>query len=110
MKIEKIVVQRAEDGALLLADAIEHKGALWIVTRWIAGRLPNTEAPERIVSLRGLPIQKGVEDMNPPADWVLNTPLSKAALEGQTGQGHEVVEKPDMTRLIHSTAIPGMRH
>ena len=41
--------------------------------------------------------------MNPPADWILNTPLSKAVLEGQIGQGHDVVEKPDMTRLIYST-------
>jgi hypothetical protein len=110
MKIQKIAVMRAEDGRLSLTDAIEHEGALWLVTRWIAGRLPSTESPEKIVSLRGLPIQKAPGDMNPPADWILNIALSKAAREGQTGQGHEVVEKPDMTRLIRSTEVPETKH
>jgi hypothetical protein len=110
MKTQKIAVLRAEDGGLSLADAIEHEGALWLVTRWIAGPQPSTEAPEKIVSLRGLPIQRAPGNMNPPADWILNTALSKAAREGQTGQGHEVVEKPDMTRLIRSTEVPETKH
>ena len=33
MAVRKIVVQREDDGSVIIADTIEYEGKLWIITR-----------------------------------------------------------------------------
>lgn len=98
MDIIKIVFQLWDDGSILLGDAIQWSGKLWLVPEWIAGPLPKTEKPARIISLHGLVLQK--PGPNYQADYMLTIPLSKATLAGDTYQGLVVIEAPDIVRDV----------
>lgn len=105
MRVTNVLVQASEDGTLYVSDAIEIEDVLWLVTRWLEGPRPNTEVPERIVSLRGLPVKATQGPLRLCAEWELAVPLSKAALEGETGQGRDVIERPDLIHSLEPTRI-----
>lgn len=97
--------KRGMFGTYHVSDALEIEGVLWLVTRWLEGPRPNTEVPERIVSLRDLPIQRSRGDYRLHAEWVLESPLSKDVLEGKIGRGRDVIERPDFVRSLSPTRI-----
>src|ERR1700730_6943792 len=99
MKILKTLVMREDDGALIAADTIEYEGKLWIVTEWLEGPTKGTEWPARIICLDGLPL--GRPGPQYQMDYALQTPLSKAVLEGRAvAQGLVVIDRPDIIRRV----------
>lgn len=90
MEIIKILVQAEETGALMLGDAIFYEEQWWLVTEWLLGSTPKTERPARIILL-------GDHELGGPAngaDRVLNTPMSRATLEGRETAARRVVDNP----------------
>jgi len=95
MRVWKTIVQQADDGMLLACDTIEHEGKFWLVPEWLAGPIPGTERPARLVGLRaGLPLGNAGPDY--PADFLLSIPLSRDTLAGGTAQGFDVIIEPDI--------------
>jgi hypothetical protein len=96
MKIFKIMVQRADDGALFMGDAIKYEDKLWLVPEWSVFPSERIQKPVRIISLDGLPVRSAPPQY--PADLFLQQPMTKAVLEGQqTKGGPVVIEGPDLS-------------
>jgi hypothetical protein len=96
MKIFKIMIQREDDGALFMGDAIKYEDKLWLVPEWTAFPSERIQKPVRIISLDGLP--RGPAPPQYPADFFLQRPMTKALLEGQrTADDPVVIEGPDLS-------------
>lgn len=95
MAVRKIVVQREDDGSVIIADTIEYEGKLWIVPEWLEGPTPGTLCPALIICVDGLSLMKAGPQYQ--ADFVLGTPLSIAVLEGRSIKlGLDVRKRPDI--------------
>jgi hypothetical protein len=96
MKIFKIVIQRAEDGALSMCDAVEYEGKLWLVPEWTAFPAERIQKPVRIISLDGLTLSRVGPQYQ--ADFALQNPMTKDVLAGRGTTGSPVViEEPDLS-------------
>src|SRR5580704_15306755 len=95
MAVRLVAFTRSDDGKEFIGHAIEHEEKLWLVPAWLTGPTTGTLCPARIICMDGLSLTKaGLES---PADYVLATPLNKAALEGRAvGQNLDVRERPDI--------------
>jgi hypothetical protein len=49
MKIFKIVILRAEDGEILMCDAVQYEGKLWLVPEWTAFPANTKASPNNIL-------------------------------------------------------------
>lgn len=98
MKIYHAIIQIQDDGSTATIDAIEYKGKFWLVPEWLEMPHEGLTMPARIILVDGLPHQR-FED-GKPADAVVNCPIPKAVLNGETQKQSEVqfvvVERPDI--------------
>jgi hypothetical protein len=80
-KIFKVIIQVADDGSVYECHGINHAGAFWLVPAWLEVPSQGITKPERIIRLDGLRMQPG-GTLGRDADFVLNVPVTKAALDG----------------------------
>ena len=90
MTVIKIIVEIEETGELMLGDAIFHEMQWWLVLGWLPGSRPKTERPTRIIALADWELGGPSNG----ADRTLNTPMSKAVLEGHETTSRRVVDHP----------------
>lgn len=77
-------------------DAIEYKGGFWLVPHWLEAPSEGYKIPTRIIRFDKHPYQKDSFG----ADFLLNAPIPKAVLDGQTKDGYEVIDRPDLKFYI----------
>lgn len=89
----------SDDGKIYTVDTIDHEGAFWLVPHWTIPPGEGVRRPTRMIRLDRsamLPAPPGY-----PQDWVLQTPVPKAVLFGETppeeAHGFEVVDRPDIS-------------
>lgn len=75
----KTTLVGSDDGSIYSIDTIEHKGALWLVPRWVEVTDPAGQEPARAIRLTGLDFE--VSSV-PNADYFLRNPIPKAILHG----------------------------
>ena len=84
--------------AVIEIDTIKHDGKMWLVPEWIEGPTEGLTMPARIICLDTLRHQAMPE--NNPADFVVNDPIPKTILGGQSPPEAEsryvVIERPDI--------------
>jgi hypothetical protein len=90
-----------DDGELLLFDALEYEGGLWLALEWIPGPEVGCERPRRLISLDNLLMVNA--DWRHGADLELVTPLSKNFLGGREAmEGVFVINNPDIFRRVYT--------
>lgn len=96
MKILKSLVFFDEgDGNIYKVDTIEYEGGTWLVPGWLESPTLGYKIPERIVQIDCIRHQK--TSGSSIADFVLNSPISRAVFDGQkTSLEYVVVERPDI--------------
>lgn len=98
MAVRKILIQRQEDGALFISDAILYEGKLWLVPEWLTGPSEGTQRPARIICLADLPLAAPSPQYRDRVDMALSTPLSREILEGRAAsQSPLVIERPELS-------------
>ncbi len=101
MKIYKTIVIFSGDettqGAVHTMDTIEHEGQFWLVPEWIVSQSEGWTMPARIILLDTLDHQKSGGEQY---DFVLNGPIPKAIVSGETepepDSEYVVVERPNI--------------
>jgi hypothetical protein len=89
-----------DDGRLLIIDAIEYEGRLWLAPEWIPGPDVGCERPTLLICLDKFQVIN--TDGRNDADLELVTPLPKNFLDGrETMEGVCVIKKPEICRRIH---------
>ena len=92
------------DGNIHRCDTIEYEGGLWLVPYWIENISEGYKSPVRIIRMDTLQFQRisGFGD----SDFLLNDPIPKSVLDGQTHKqgsfSFVVVESPDIRVPIPS--------
>lgn len=97
----KTLVGLSDDNKILSVDTIEHEGKIWLVPKWLASPVEGVQRPERLVRIDVLQHQRIVRKPGSlPADYVLNSPVPRHALEGaphrQKEPAFEIVWSPDI--------------
>jgi len=94
-----------ESGQIHLIDTISYENKPGLVPYWLAATELGWQTPERIVCLDGLKYQDMTET-DYPADYLLNEPIPKSVLDGETDivEGHKyvVVERPEIRVFVGS--------
>ena len=84
-------------GAIHKMDTIEHEGRFWLVPEWLDSQSEAWTMPARIILLDTLHHQKSDGEQ---WDFVLNDPIPKAIVHGETepepDSQYFVVERPDI--------------
>ena len=100
IKIKRTMIGAGDDsGQILIMDTISYEGKLWLVPEWLSPPDGGWQAPARIVCIHDLQYED-ISNSEMPADYLLNYPVPKSVLDGETdtaeGQKYEVVERPDI--------------
>jgi hypothetical protein len=84
----------SDEGHAQLVDTIFHEDSWWLVGSWLAHAPTRTRVPERIVRLSGLRFQ---EVKGQPFRFLLNNPLPKSVLDGESQAGYVVAMYPGLS-------------
>jgi hypothetical protein len=90
------LAQKKAQGAVLMCDAVQYEGKLWLVPEWTAFPAERIQKPVRIISLDGLTL--GPVGPQYRADFALQNPMTKDVLAGRgTTASPVVIEGPDLS-------------
>ena len=80
-----------DHGHSYLIDTVFLEGAWWLVGEWHPSHAKGVWQPKRLIRLTGLAHE---EVSGQPYRFVLETPIPKAVLDGETKAGYAVVVLP----------------
>jgi len=88
--ISKTII--AVGGDLLICDTISYEGDLWLVPEWLSPNNEEWQTPKRMIRVTNLVQEDTSESYK--FDLVLNEPLPKSVLDGETVDNWKVLEEP----------------
>jgi hypothetical protein len=104
MAMRKAVIIQEDDGELFVGDIVEYEGSWWLALGWTHGPTLDIECPTIIVSLSGLFLKPAPEQYRDRADLILESPMTKAVLEGrELMPGRAVIVRPNIIRSVAKT-------
>ena len=95
MARSKKILVGSDDGTIYTVDTLEHEGKSWLVPEWLEAPTEGWRTPKYMICIDGLR-RSGPTGPDYPAEWVLDDPIPKSVLDGETEDQFEVVHTPDI--------------
>ena len=77
------------ENSILNVDGMTYEKKLWLVPKWLHYPLEKMSKPERMIRFDNLPFDS--IDGNSLHDFLLQEPIPRAVLDGETTEGFEVL-------------------
>lgn len=107
MKTLFIVAVMCEN-SILNVDGLRYEDNLWLVPKWLDYPLEKMSKPERMIRFDNLPHQE--LSGNSAHDFLLQQPIPKAVLDGETTEGFEVRLALSITFGIRTDVLKNRGH
>lgn len=91
------------ENSVLNVDGMLYENKLWLVPKWLDYPLEKMSKPERMIRFDVLPFDQLQE--NSLHDFLLQEPIPKAVLDGETTDGFEVLLAENITFGIQTELL-----
>lgn len=96
------------ENSVLNVDGMSYENKLWLVPKWLDYPLEKMSKPERMIRFDNLPFDQ--LEANSLHDFLLQEPIPKAVLDGETTAGFEVLLAENISFGIQTEVLKKCAH